>query len=59
VGLLDFVYARKFWDDEWTFKVRLRNLLDPDVQFTQGSEVTRDYKRGRGVVLTLEWKPDF
>ena len=59
VGLLDFVYARKFRDDEWTFKLRLRNLLDPEVRFTQGSEATREYKRGRGVILTLEWKPDF
>jgi hypothetical protein len=57
VTQLDFVYARKLWD-VWTLKLRLRNLLDPEVRFTQGVETTRELKKGREAVLTLEWRPD-
>ncbi len=58
VTQLDFVYARKLWD-VWTLKVRLRNLLDPEVLFTQGSENTREYTKGRELTVTMEWRPDF
>jgi outer membrane receptor protein involved in Fe transport len=53
---LDFQYRHNLSDD-WSFKVRLRNLLDPAVRYTQGPETTRDYKKGRALMFTLEWKP--
>ncbi len=53
---LDF-NLRKQLDAEWTFKLRLRNLLDPKVSFTQGDEITREFRRGRELGLTLEWRP--
>lgn len=49
--------VRKQFDPEWTLKLRLRNLLDPKVEFTQGDEVTRAFRRGRELGLTLEWRP--
>ncbi|HWT14299.1 MAG TPA: TonB-dependent receptor [Patescibacteria group bacterium] len=53
---LDF-NLRKSLDPEWTLKLRLRNLLDPKVEFTQGDEITREFRRGRELGLTLEWRP--
>ena len=53
---LDFQYRRELGED-WSFKLRLRNLLDPAVRYTQGAETTREYKKGRSLLLTLEWKP--
>ncbi|MBK7143701.1 MAG: TonB-dependent receptor [Xanthomonadales bacterium] len=53
---LDFSLRKQF-DPEWTLKLRLRNLLDPKVEFTQGEEVTRQFRRGRELGLTLEWRP--
>lgn len=53
---LDFQYRRNLGDD-WSFKLRLRNLLDPAVRYTQGPETTREYRKGRALMLSLEWKP--
>lgn len=53
---LDFQYRRQF-DEAWTFKLRLRNLLDPEVRYSQGPEKTREYRKGRAVLVSLEWKP--
>jgi hypothetical protein len=55
-GQLDFVFARDLWPD-WKLKVRMRNLLDPKVEFTVGDEIRREYRRGREVLFTLEWAP--
>ena len=52
---LDFQYRRNL-GDAWSFKVRLRNLLDPAARYTQGPETTREYKKGRAAMFTLEWK---
>jgi hypothetical protein len=52
---LDFVYRRQF-ADHWRFSMKLKNLLDPEVEFTQGGEVTRAYKRGREVSLEIQWQ---
>jgi outer membrane receptor protein involved in Fe transport len=51
---LDFVYKRRFVED-WRFALKLKNLLDPDVEYTQGQETTRIFKLGREVSLELEW----
>ncbi len=53
---LDLVWARKF-ADEWKLKLRLRNLLDPLVQFTIGDQILREFKRGREASLSIEWSP--
>ncbi|WP_386068399.1 TonB-dependent receptor domain-containing protein [Tahibacter sp. UC22_41] len=53
---LDFQYRHALADD-WSFKLRLRNLLDPAVRYTQGDKTTREYRKGRALMLTLEWKP--
>ena len=58
INQLDFVYSHSF-AEEWAWKLRLRNLLDPDVEFSQGNEISRQYKRGREVLVTLEWRPSF
>ena len=50
---LDFVYKQRFME-HWAFKAKLSNLLDPDVEFTQGEEVVRRYTKGRGVSVGLE-----
>jgi hypothetical protein len=55
-GQLDFVFARTF-ADAWKLKVRLRNLLDPEVEFTVGEQLRREYRRGREIAVTLEWSP--
>lgn len=51
---LDFVYKRQLWD-RWRMSVKLQNLLDSEVEFTQGEEVTRRYKKGRELGLSLTW----
>lgn len=56
VNQLDFVYSHKF-AAEWSWKLRLRNLLDPDIEYTQGGELTREFDRGREVLVTFEWRP--
>lgn len=50
---LDFVYKRRFLD-RWRFTFKLNNLLDPAVEFTQGDEITRHYKKGRELSLGLQ-----
>lgn len=56
VNQLDAVFQQNFMDN-WSLKLRLRNLLDPQVRFDQGGSATRSYRRGREILLTLEWKP--
>jgi len=53
---LDFLWRHGFADN-WRMTLRLRNLLDPSVQFTQGGLDTRTFKRGREALVSLEWRP--
>ena len=53
---LDFLWRHRFGED-WRVTLRLRNLLDPEVQFTQGGLDTRMYSRGREALVSLEWRP--
>lgn len=55
-GQLDFTLSHTLPWPNWKFKMRLRNLLDPEVRFTQGGEPTRSYQKGRDIALSLEWK---
>ncbi|MBB5207512.1 TonB-dependent receptor [Chiayiivirga flava] len=53
---LDFTWSRTLPWDGWKAKLRLRNLLDPEAEFTQGGEVSRRYRKGREVAVSVEWK---
>ncbi len=49
---LDFVATKRI-GDRWTMSLRARNLLNPEVESTQGDEMVRSLRRGRifGVVM--------
>lgn len=53
---LDFTLSRTLPWQNWKMKLRLRNLLDPEVRFSQGDEPTRTYTKGREAALSVEWK---
>lgn len=53
---LDLTLSQKLPWDGFGLKLRLRNLLDPEVRFEQGGEPTRAYRRGREAALSVEWK---
>jgi len=50
---LDFVYAQGF--GSWKLKLKLKNLLDPKVELTQGSEVTRSTQVGREYSIGVQY----
>lgn len=43
---LDIVYSQGF-GEHWKLKLKLKNLLDPKAEYTQGNEVTRSTQIGR------------
>lgn len=51
---LDLVYGYQF-GDAWKLKVKLKNLLDRAVEFRQGPKVTRRYRSGRSLGISLGW----
>ncbi len=53
---LDFTISQQLPWQQWKLKLRLRNLLDPAVNFTQGGEITREFKKGREAAISVEWK---
>jgi hypothetical protein len=56
-GQLDFNFKQKI-GQQWSFRVRLRNLLDPAVEFRQGEGANiREFHKGREIGLSLEWSP--
>lgn len=55
-GQLDFNWKWQFARD-WSSRVRLRNLLDPSVEFQQGNINIREFKRGREIAISIEWSP--
>lgn len=55
-GQLDFTFKQRLGDD-WSVRLKLRNLLDPKVEFTQGGETTRAFRKGREIALSFEWSP--
>lgn len=52
-GSLDFVYSQSIGN--WKLKAKLRNLLDPDRELTQGIETTRISRAGRELSFGLEY----
>jgi TonB-dependent receptor len=53
-AVLDFVYAHKF-KEHWKFKFRARNLLDAEVEITQGDKTRRSFSVGREYQAAIEW----
>ncbi|MDJ0652692.1 MAG: TonB-dependent receptor [Xanthomonadales bacterium] len=53
---LDFVYSQDFFDGQMKLGIKARNLLDEEVEFTQGDEFTRIYKKGREFSVGLDWR---
>jgi outer membrane receptor protein involved in Fe transport len=51
---LDLVFSQKL-GDHWQLKAKAQNLLDREVEFQQGDEVSRRYKVGRSFGLSLGW----
>ena len=51
---LDFVWRQRL-GEHWRWSLRLRNLLDEPVEYTQGGLPYRVYDKGRDVTLSLEW----
>ena len=50
---LDFVYSHGF--DQWKLKAKIKNILDPDVELTQGGETTRITQVGREFSIALQY----
>jgi TonB-dependent receptor len=50
---LDFVYSQGFGN--WKLKGKLKNLLDPKIEITQGTETTRSTRIGREYSIALEY----
>ncbi len=51
-GQLDLVATQRV-DERWTVSLRARNLLNPEVESTQGEEMVRSFRRGRVFGLVL------
>lgn len=49
--------ARYEFAPQWAMGLRLRNLLDDTVEFTQSGAATRRYKPGREINFSIEWQP--
>lgn len=54
--LLDLNWRWQFARD-WSSRMRLRNLLDPAIEFQQGAGNVREFKRGREISISVEWSP--
>ncbi|BCX82561.1 hypothetical protein MIT9_P2147 [Methylomarinovum caldicuralii] len=52
---LDFIVKQK-WNRHWSTQVRLRNLLDSTVRFTQGPKTVRAFRRGREFALVINFQ---
>ena len=52
VNVVDFTLSFKL-DERWKFGFKAKNLLDEPFTFTQGSEVTRSYQKGRSFSLSV------
>jgi TonB-dependent receptor len=51
---LNFVYKRSFAEN-WLLTLKFKNLLNPNVEYTQGQETTRIFKPGREFSAELKW----
>jgi hypothetical protein len=53
-AVLDFVWSNTF-GEHWKFKFRARNLLDAEVEITQGDKTRRSFSVGREYQAAIEW----
>lgn len=51
---LDFVYKERL-SDTFDLSVKLQNILDDEVEYTQGDEITRSYSNGRVISIGVTW----
>ena len=51
---LDFVYSQKLFTS-WKIGFKAKNLLDDEVEFQQGDELTRTYKKGREFSFSVSY----
>jgi len=51
---LDFVYSQGLGD--WKIKGKLKNLFDPRIEITQGTETTRSTRIGREYSIAVEYE---
>ena len=52
---LDFIYSQII-GDHWKIKFKARNLLNPEVELTQGAETRLVFSAGREYSVSLEWR---
>ena len=51
---LDFVSSQTFAEN-WQAKFKLANIFNDTVEFLQGDQATRSYKKGREISLAIQW----
>ncbi len=51
---LDFIYSQRV-TEHWKFQFKAKNLLDPDVEITQGPETRIQFAVGREYSLSMEF----
>lgn len=55
VSRLDFNYSFQ-WTDSFETKLSAGNLLDPEIEFTQGGRIYRQYSKGVDYGASLSWE---
>jgi len=50
---LDFIYSQGF--GQWKLKAKLKNILDPEIELTQGAETTQSTRIGRELSIAVEY----
>lgn len=51
---LDFIYSQGF--GQWKLKTKLKNILDPEIELTQGAETTQSTRVGRELSIAVEYE---
>ena len=51
---LDFIYSQGF--GQWKLKAKLKNILDPQIELTQGAETTQSTRIGRELSIAVEYE---
>jgi TonB-dependent receptor len=51
---LDFIYSQFFYDN-WRVKFQAKNLLNPEIELTQGDKTRLEFDVGREYSISLQW----
>ena len=54
VPRLDFVCSKEF-ENNWKLKFEAENLLNPEIEYEQGNQITRSFEMGRDFSLQVEY----